>query len=352
MNDIPPIVSTKSNGAHLDGLLSHAASEKFHPVIIFGGAASGKTAMIMSLLRFLLVKPNGVGALLDPNFFPPDYPDRNNRIIDARQYIEQLLQDFLVGNTRKSSVVRPLFLPLTITAGQPIETAEDHIRIVLVDGNGEWFETNDTTRGSDGSWTKDFEPELHGLVTSQRFPSLTTIFVSPHSTDNQGTVPLGKVTAGLASIIAKYRTVREDESRDHNLFLFTKWDRHASAKRRDAMWKPEMARLDRDLRERARDAWAAYYNGETPPYRQRYFMQYVSMFGDRNGNNVAMPQVGSDDDLILDHYSKILLNWIYANASEATWETRVSLFPDVDAYRDERMPVYDRVLGWIAGARS
>lgn len=347
----PPLAPPGLTKAQIDKLVMHAVSLDFHPVIIFGGTASGKTAMIMSLLRFLLTRPSGVGLKLDGTFFPPDYPDREERIKDARQYVESLFADFKGGTTVKSRFSRPLFLPMTITTDTPIKELNDDIRIVLIDGQGEWFEADSNNRGSDGSWTQDFRPEVRAIIGSEQVRSLTTIFVSPHSTDDDGSVPPNKIIAGLSSIISKYRSERRDESADWNLFLFSKWDRISRAKRDENIWRPDPEHLYEELQERARDAWATYYNGTTPSHDRRYFMQYVSLIGDSDGSRLALPAVRSKHEIILDHYSKILLNWIYANAAEATCKVRLSLFPDVDVFRDVRVPLYDRVLGWIAGVR-
>jgi hypothetical protein len=339
---------TKEN---LEELVAHAIHRKFHPVVIFGGSGSGKTAVIMSLLRFLLTRPSGVGVELDGTFFPKDYPNRAERIQNARQYIEDIFEAFKQGKTEKSQFDRPLFLPITITTDTPVEEQADHIRIVLVDGMGEWFEANPEKRGSDGSWTSDFRPEVKAFIGSQQLSSLTTIFVAPHSITDDGSAPSSKVIAGLASVISKYRIERSDEQTDWNLFLFTKWDRTSRAKRDKNIWQPEPAQLDEELQRRARDAWATYYNGTAMGRDRRYFMQYVALFGAADGTGMSMPPAKSQDERILDHYSKILLNWLYANAAEATYGVRVSLFPDVDAFYSEKMPLYDRVLGWIAGAR-
>src|ERR1700760_3828850 len=80
----------------LDKFVAHAVNRKFHPVIVFGGSGSGKTAVIMSLIRLLLMRPNGVGVELDGTFFAQD-PDRVDRIKDARTYLETTFQDFKAG---------------------------------------------------------------------------------------------------------------------------------------------------------------------------------------------------------------------------------------------------------------
>jgi hypothetical protein len=337
--------------AQLAKFVAHAISRKFHPVIILGGTASGKTAVIMSLLRFLLTRPSGIGVELDGTFFAADYPDRSERIKDARDYLETTFAAFKEGEILKSVLQRPLFLPIRITTDHPIQELNDHIRIVFVDGMGEWFEADATNRGSDGSWTPDFRPEVYAFIRSQQVESLTTIFVAPHSTDEDNSVPSNRVVAGLSSIITKYRNERHDESSDWNLFLFTKWDLTSRAKWEESIWRPDPVRLDEELRTRARDAWATYYNGTTMDHHRRCFMQYVSMIGDTAVSRMALPPVNSENERILDHYSKILLNWIYANAAQATYNVRLSLFPDVDVFRSQKMPLYDRVLGWIAGAR-
>lgn len=337
--------------AQLAKLVAHAVSKKFHPVIVFGGTASGKTAVIMSLLRLLLMRPNGVGIELDGTFFASDYPNRSSRITDARTYLESTFEAFKTGEIRKSELERPLFLPIRITTDQPVKELNDHIRIVIVDGMGEWFEADVSKRGSDGSWTRDFQPEVSAFIGSQQVESLTTIFVAPHSTDEDNSVPSNKVVAGLSSIITKYRTQRTNESSDWNLFLFTKWDLTSRARWEETIWWPDLARLDVELQTRAGEAWATYYNGTMMDHDRRCFMQYVSMIGDTAVSRMALPPVGSPNEQILDHYSKILLNWIYGNAAEATCDVRLSLFPDVDVFRTQKMPFYDRVLGWIAGAR-
>ncbi len=331
--------------------VAHAVSTKFHPVIMFGGTASGKTAVIMSLLRFLLTRPSGVGVELDGSFFAIDYPDRSERIKDARNYLESTFAAFKEGELMKSQMERPLFLPIRITTDHPVRELNDHVRIVIVDGMGEWFEADAAKRGSDGSWTRDFRPEVQAFIGSKQVESLTTIFVAPHSTDEDNSVPSNRVVAGLSSIISKYRNERQDESSDWNLFLFTKWDLTSRAKWEESIWRPDPARLDVELRKRAGDAWATYYNGTTMDHDRRCFMQYVSMIGDTAVSRMTLPPVKSENEMILDHYSKILLNWIYANAAEATYNVRLSLFPDVDVFRTQKMPLYDRVLGWIAGAR-
>jgi hypothetical protein len=253
--------------------------------------------------------------------------------------------------SRKTNATRPIFLPVRIIANESNEGLSDHVRVVIIDGMGEWNEANPSKRGSDGSWLQDFQPEVKAIISSENVSGISAIFVAPHSIDDLGAPPQEHIVAGLASVIDKYRRERTNESRDWNLFLLTKWDLATKAKRRENIFDPDPEFFTKELRIRARDAWARFYNGEKVPKERRYVMQYVSVLSSNGSEPLALPTPGSENAEILNQYSKILINWIYANAAESATGQRVSLFPEVDAFRNDKMPFYDRVLGWISGVR-
>lgn len=332
----------------IEELVSGAIRKKFHPVILFGGPGSGKTHVIMSILN-MLSKPMGIDHALDWSLFPERYPSRAERIASSMAYTEEMLAQYRAGTILKTDFLRPLFIPLRIRAGQPIRGMIDHTKFVFVDGRGENFITAPSNRGNDGSWTQDFQPEIRAFIKS-RSP-MTMIFVAPYSIGREERTPEYSVSAGLKGVIKKAREGRPQDSKDWNLFLFTKWDLSDRAQRETNMMDPDLSFVESQILGRARDPWGEYYNGEVPTFDRRYFMQFVATTDEvaRSGGRDDMNQ--HPDETVVERYAKTLLNWIYGNATEAACGVRPSLFPETDAFYRTSMPFYDRVLGWLAGAR-
>ena len=257
-NIIEPTISSSSNEKQVlninnDKILGEAmgnqfattmADEGFHPVLIFGAPASGKTTFLLSLIRYMLVGQSSDSQIrLCLENFPnestglkDEHKDLDReRWIAVKKYANDLFNkhatDFLQSNqiAPRTKANFPFFLPIEIT---PKKEGLKPLKIAFLEGEGEWYRLNTSIEST--SPHQSFKHEILAFLNAHTRP-ITSIYVAPYAIDGYDTnqdgissrsAPLVRERDfALFGIIDQFEKARSNHiGLDNYLYLFTKWD--------------------------------------------------------------------------------------------------------------------------------
>lgn len=309
-----------------------------HPVIVFGGVASGKTMMLVSLIE-ALNRSASVDVHLGDPILPRGDPRSHQMHQWARYYFESHSQSMARGELLPTTQIdSPTFIPIDIVQiNNPAP-----VRLALLEGRGEWYMP---VVGSPATTFRDFMPDLADVI--EKYPDgLSVIWMAPSCLFelDEGTE---ESDFALVGALAEYRRRRgRAMSLDSHLFLLAKWDCLSSPLTGENFGTVEDDIVRSTLDARYPNAWPRYQGLALGSAGQRFFMQYVSAYVVEN--LVRFPPARHRASF--DRYPRTLLNWLYGNATEtetAGMRGRSVLFADVLRRPPPRATVIDRVLRFL-----
>ena len=231
-NDYP--ASTSHKKTETDGLVSAGKTlaaaleaEGYHPVVVFGNAASGKTSLLLSLLAYIKTVPSlDCGFILGDPVLDVDTEYGNYLKILADQFFGRRTQDFIEGRASpKTNIDYPFVIPLILRPrGRP------EFRVAFVESNGEWYRPNrddDRLFPALKTQLEDFLRSYQkGVSFLHLIPYTQTAVRMSGSSKIQDKEQIAEASLAIAGALTAYETVRLDKSRDRHLMLVTKWDAH------------------------------------------------------------------------------------------------------------------------------
>ncbi len=313
-----------------------------HPVLIFGSSKSGKSSLIMSLIRALQTDPD-----TDIQFGEPVLDQADPRVSEkhaiARQFYDWQAYQLDLGQNLKATQGDPFFIPIDI---RPKNSTLPAVKLALLDGRGEGYEPVEDEKA--GDLFKALNDDVRGVL--ETFPyGLTVIFVAPYAVGSNYFVETNVSNTGLLGALHGYREFRQGRRKeDFLLFLLSKWDQKASPTDADALFaRPRPSDVNRILNDRYQRSWGDFQALplEGPAFERRAFMQYSS--GYFIGDQPRPPPPGE-----LEHefsrYPRTVLNWLYGNATrlqgrDGSPTLRRILFEDVIPPDRPRITVTDRI---------
>lgn len=348
---------TKANRNDIRSLAQNLEDTKRHPVLIFGGANSGKTHLIISLIRALQESSEASVSLGEPAL-DRAHPDCKTLHITAKNLYETAPYIIERRDTRiPATQGKPFFIPIDIT---PKNGKLSPVKLALLDSRGEDIDAHpDIDESGIQQKDKDFFRELdhHIMDVFENYSyGFTAIYVAPYSvrgTDDRDTL---EANFGLINIMERYQEVRNLRKNDFHLFLLTKWDQcYPPLKNEEQFVRPSPTNIDEILIDRYKQSWRSF---QSLPLQgiarhRRAFMQYSSgYFSD--GFLARAPKRFEES---FRRYPRIILNWLYGNATQASFrdETdeltiRKSLFDDL-TFPDESKPTIIDILASVLTSR-
>jgi hypothetical protein len=299
-----------------------------HPVIVFGATAAGKSTMLMSLIDYLKQEGGnvGVGIELGEHIYPPAHPRRKTAHEAAINFYERHHENF----RRDRQILRatvgdfPFYIPIDVT---PTKRGSSAVKFAFLEGKGEWYERAPTKTGTR---YQELKPEVYEVLENYAL-GLSVIFVAPYLVNNQDGSRLGDYGIGLLGMLQKYkhhRTAMQADSvkKDSLLFLLAKWDLYCDPlKNPQAFSQVRPDEVSQVLQGLYRESWNEFRALSQSRTGRRFFMQYVA--GNIGNGIVQEPP----DELrpTFERYPKVLLNWLYGNATRfAAAHRREVLFKD------------------------
>jgi hypothetical protein len=208
----------------------------YHPVLIFGGPASGKTSFITSMLASLKLSADWkLSAQLNEPIISADTDFGTVQKEESKRLFYQTVQKFIEGQaaSQTSAKLAPMFLPLTIRSG----TLNQALNIALMESAGEFYRPNPNSpeyfaklRPDTESFIRDFE----GGISFIYVLPYTMIDIRATGVDRSlDPARLREAEAAIVGILEAYQQIRVNKSRDFHLLLLTKWDAHFDQKKQE-----------------------------------------------------------------------------------------------------------------------
>jgi len=339
------------------------AEDGFHPVLIFGAPASGKTTFLLSLIRYMFVGQNcdaQIRLCLEP--FPnestgikAEHKDLDrDRWSAVKKYANDLFNknatDFLQSNqiAPRTEVKFPFFIPIEIT---PKKENLKPLKIAFLEGEGEWYRLN--TDGESTSPHKTFRHEILAFLERYPYP-ITAIFVAPFAIDGYESNQDGESSRSapkvkerdfaLYGIIDQFEKARINQiGADNYLYLLTKWDIRCGS-----VSHPEFIYTD--------------YNVVKTEINSKFPMSLNRFNNIREGEPVrvkgkiiknskktvsaycagilryAVVSLPEESTRAVDHYSRKIWNYLYLNA------TNKYLYSE---FEPKKIGLIEAIIGWI-----
>lgn len=316
-----------------------------HPVIIFGVSASGKTNIVLSLLRYLSTQTTArdVSWQLGPPILNKEHPLSGQKHADARRLTTLGLHDFMLGIAAESTQIAPFFIPLDIRIGNDLPTGRRDLKLALMDSRGEDIHID---RQSEGLYP-DFRPEIVELLREHAGPvSLIHVLPCADPQDDMTLEDRNRIDFAILGCINQYQTVRKDRIKDdRHLLVATKWDMLHRAGASPEFSAPTEAGVIRELETRYPMSWGAF---STLPYHadevwRLKYMPYSAGFFPR-GAPAAVPMILQPQ---FDSFARNLMHWLsrggLANEREFIFVTE----PEPVAGPG----MWEQLAIWLSGAR-
>ena len=288
----------------------------YHPVVLIGSSASGKSALLLSLLAYMRSAPeNSVGM-----FFGHDFYQANNSdsLEQATEFFNRTLAEFMSGTTARATRIKgkPLFIPIVLKS----ELLQREIKLVFMESEGEWYQPDPNS----SRYYKGLRPEIERLLAD--YPhGISFVWVAPYSardaTQSSTSDPLSQIRTANASLqgaFQEYVAVRYQQAYDKHMMLVTKWDLYTTDS--DEGTKDPDYRLDRAndkiMREYAKEFLSKNYASAYSSFAglgelgQKTLFRYTA--GAFRERTIKNPRPELQETLL--SYPRDVWNWIYSGA--------------------------------------
>jgi hypothetical protein len=312
--------------------------KKYHPVMLFGTAASDKSSMLASLFHYLQNDPRSAAICMLGEWIIPVDTDLGATVADqVSRFFNHSVMKFNSGVAlpRNKADIPPFFIPVILRPNN----GKPEIRLAFLESAGEHYRIKEDTA--------DYFPKLKNEILDvyQNFRgALSILVVAPYTLRDAYTAQeieqpddseLQAVDQALFGALQSYQSNRRWFDLDHHMFVLTKWDVYAGGISDPEFTNPPVGLVEKIIKERYRLAWNFFQT--MPKHGNSNSMQYSS--GLISGESV----VSVPDKLkpSINKFPRALWNWIYHNASGGTW-----------LYSPQNRPKPDGFFSWLKKALS
>jgi hypothetical protein len=323
----------------------------YHPIILFGTTASGKTSLLLSLFSTLKSEPRlRTDIRLCANFLGPNQslgPELHKK---AKALFENGTQAFIAGEKIPPTPVElPFFVPVEI---QPKDKPAQ--KFAFLESAGEFYQT--TRKQADSFLNReDLYKPLNDQIESflsQYDRSVSFLYLAPYThgevydDSGSGFVDEERHNSSLAigKVIETYERLRYDyRTIDNHLMLVTKWDARSKLNKNTVESMKENRReLIKFCHEHYGLALTRYQSLPGRPQINAYSSGKIGKTG------LQKQSYGSDTRMVLMGYPAKLWGWLYTNARRDQDQRSIPLFP-VPPKQPLPVRVWNKTLDYISG---
>lgn len=282
----------------------------YHPVLIFGTQASGKSSLLASLLHYLNFNPDSPAIYTRTEWIVPIDSQYGKTVADAvTHFLNHVVVNFNHGTaTSRTSNDEAFYIPLTLRPnnGQP------DVKIAFLESRGEWYHVDKNSN--------DLFPKLRQEVADiyiNYSKAISILLIAPYIigdaysdtvNSNFSTAQMRDSDTALYAALNAYQETRgECRELDKYLFILTKWDAHTKAITNEFI-QPPNGLISNLIHERFPMSWALF---QTMQKIDAQCMQYCSgLMSGSQRINVLHHQIK-----YMNQFPKGLWRWLYKNAS-------------------------------------
>jgi hypothetical protein len=301
---------TPADGRAKVELAKELVHKGYHPILIFGTRASGKTSLLASLFHYLQSDPASPAIIVRGEWIVPIDTTYGATVSEAAsRFLGHVLNNFYDGEAAPSTRDEyPFYIPVILRPnnGQP------EVRLAFLESRGEWYDINKNSR--------DLFPQLREEVSDvyQNFPNgISILLVAPYvigeayaeGLPNENNVKeMRDSDTALFGALQSYQMSRQHRDLDRYLFILTKWDAHTRSIIDKDFINPPRGMVSYLISERFPKSWTLFQNMQSGEAQS---MQYSS--GLMSGN--ARAEVPEHLRPNMYKFPQMLWRWLYANAT-------------------------------------
>ena len=291
-------------------LAQELMTKGYHPVMIFGTRASGKSSLLASLFHYLQSDPHSPAiALLGEWIVPIDTNYGQSVAEAAKHFFDHVVQSFYDGEAAPSTRDEyPYYIPIKLRPNN----GQEEIRLAILESRGEWYHINKSS--------KDLFPELREEVADvyRNYPNgISVLLIAPYligeaySDDQPSELAVREMResdTALLGALQAYQMERQHREFDNYLFILTKWDAHTRSIVDKDFVDPPRGLVAHLINERFPKSWTLFQTMQTD---MAMSMQYSAgvMSGD------ARVDIPAHLQPIMQKFPKTLWGWLYSNAT-------------------------------------
>lgn len=320
---------------NVDFSLSEQLIDKdYHPVLIFGTRASGKTTLLTSLISYMNYDPDSPGICHLGEEIVPNSSRYGIRVLaEAKDIFYNDVPNFHRGiAAKRTRLENPIFIPLKFMPKVKAAAA----KIALLETEGEFFQVDSRERRGELILKNEiidiykYFPERLSIIIVAPF-CLSSRYEEPEESEAEKE-EIERSDSSLAASLQKYLDYRAEKYRENDRFIFvlTKWDEFTGGATGDNFLTPPQAIVEQQIENKFQMSWSLYKN--MPIHGARNSLHYCS--GIIAGND-RLPTPASHKKM-LSTFPRSLWKWIYLNATTGSTS-------------ENKEPEKSRIKGFIRG---
>jgi hypothetical protein len=311
-------------------LASQMEALGYHPVMLFGMAASGKSTLLSSLLAVLRTEfeLEAIAVEGDPILDPQSGYGRFIKS-NSEHFFGRTVQDFIDGKPPTATkLALPFFVPVIF---QPKD--KPAVKLAFMESAGEWYRPD---RKSDQFFPvlkkeiEDFIRHFQQGISFIHLAPYTQVAVkSLHVDKSADPKEINEASLALAGAMSAYQVIRTNKAADNHILLVTKWDAHVVQNAS----LPEILLDSVDavgpfLKRNYEQAYTTFLGLSLKP-QQISVANYCS--GIMSGSEKQALKIDNENRPAVTSFPKELWRWLYANASGQSEGFRTDPFPSAEA---------------------
>lgn len=345
-----PQRDARSDHGRIPWVVQRLHKQNYHPVLLIGSSAAGKTALLLSLLAYFKQNPSSrIGAFFGQDLFRGDEVALYE---DALQFFNRSVAEFLGGETAAATRIgAPMFIPVRINGSEQPE-----VRLAFIESEGEWFQPDPNLK----SYYKPFRPDIEDLL-GQYPEGISVIWVAPYAGSSckasayataDPNAQTSVANESLQGAMANYEALRSQNcEKDSHIFLVTKWDNYKSQEITDIT-----SSLDRNndplirsevnsfLYQTYRGAFSTFNAIKVPDSQKSVFRYTAGAFRSRT----SLPIAATQETLL--SYPRDMWNWLHRSVGIAHPEWNIgqrSLIPPPPPPKKSIWSLFDKLMEWL-----
>lgn len=307
-------------------LALHVEAGGYHPVILFGNAASGKTSLLLSLFATIKTEPElHTGLFLGEPILDLDTEYGRYLHENSEQFFGQKTQDFIEGKAApKTALQFPFFVPITFRPDNKPE-----MKFAFMESNGEWYRPD----RSSGRLFPALRRQIEDFISNYQ-GGITFIHLIPYTQRAVYSAAAEKVSdaaeiqdasLAISGALQAYEKIRINKQNDRHLMLVTKWDAHSPP---NVSKYEVLTETSDDVARFANESYAqalTTFRGIGLHAAQMFLNSYCA--GLMNEMGVLVLKQSNELRSAVINYPVKLWEWLYRGALEASDQFVVDPFP-------------------------
>jgi hypothetical protein len=315
-------------------LANELAKKGYHPILIFGTRASGKSSLLASLFHYLRSDPESPAIAVQGEWIVPIDTGYGRTVADAAtQFLNHAVLAFYNGQAAPRTMdTHPYYIPIILRPNNGLP----EIRLAFLESRGEWYHIKPES--------KDLFPALREEIADvykNYRKSISILVIAPYvigdaystsATPEQRDAEMKSSDTAIYGSLYAYQMHRQNRDDDHFLF---KWDAHTKTIVNKDFSRPPRGLVASLIEQRYPQSWTLFRNMQSGEAQS---MQYSAgiMSGDRRAE--IPPQYRP----LMNQFPQVLWKWLYSNASGG-----LSLFDGPPEQQEAAAPAGKKLLGLV-----